>query len=74
MKYDNVKTRYVTVIIKCNEMQAGGDYFRKYRNVEYTELKLKKLIRFLASVPGGWSHFNVYDKLTREFIEQIKNN
>ena len=73
MKFDSAKTKYVTVIIKCNTMQSGGDFFRKYRNVIYTEKKLQSLKNYLQRNSVSWSHFNLYDKETRQFVEQIKN-
>ncbi|HMG08307.1 MAG TPA: hypothetical protein VK609_07340 [Mucilaginibacter sp.] len=54
-------------------MQSKGDYFRKYRNVIYTDAKLQSLFRFLDKIPGGWDHVNFYDKESRNFVEQVKN-
>lgn len=65
--------KYVTVLIKCQDLQPGGGYWRKYRNVIYTEQKLQSLYRYLARNGVNWSHMNLYSKDKRSFIEQIKN-
>lgn len=68
-----MREKYVTALIKCNEMQAGGDYWRKYRNVIYTREKLQRLVNYLHRSGVSWSHINLYDKDSKRFVEQIKN-
>jgi len=63
---------YVTALIKCNELQAGGGYWRKYRKVVYTREKLQRLVNYLNRERVDWSHINLYDRDTRVFVKQIK--
>jgi len=72
MKYTDNRPKLVTCIIICSTIQSGGGYAIKYHNVIYSDEKLARLERYLEKKGIAWTHINLYDKVSRRFVEQIK--
>lgn len=64
----------MTAIVKCKTIQNNGTHFRKYRKIKNTQRDIDKFIRFLLTIPGGVDHVNFYDRETKKFMFQERND
>jgi hypothetical protein len=60
---------YYTAIILCEPQPITGATALKYRNID--ERRLEKFIQFAYKFPGV-HHINFYDKVTKEFVKQVR--
>lgn len=68
------RVKLMNAIVCCKTIQTNRTFFRKYHDIKNDQKHIDKFIRFLLTIPGGVSHVNFYDKETKKFLFQERND